>query len=128
MIAMATINEVSRLAAGVVPALEAVVEKRAALAREIAALEKAGIVNATPFWNKGRYLYLSYPMKNYDREREYIGTDQARIDEALAKVERFKTHKALSQELSAVDAAFQGAHRALREFFYALDSWKSAKK
>lgn len=121
---MGLINQLSRLAAGVVPTLDAAKQKRAALARKIAALERAGIVNATPFWNKGKYLYLSYPMHRGVRRREYIGADQDQIAGVLAKIERFKQHRALSSELEALDAAFQGSFRALRSFYLALESFK----
>lgn len=121
---MGLINQLSRLAAGVVPAFDAAKQKRAALAREIAALERAGIVNATPFLNKGKYLYLSYPMHRGVRRREYIGADQDRIAEVLAKIERFKQHRALSGELDALNVAFQDSFHALRSFYDALESSK----
>ena len=119
-----SLNQLSRLAAGVVPALDIVKEKRAALAREVAALERAGILEATPFYNKGKYLYLSYPMRRGERKREYVGADQTHITKALGKIERFKKHSELSREIVAIDVAFQGASRALQDFYYALDSFK----
>lgn len=121
---MGLINQLSRLAAGVVSALDAAKQTRAALAGEIAALERAGIVNATPFWNKGKYLYLSYPMHRGVRRREYIGADQDKIAGMLAKIERFKQHRALSSELEALDAAFQSSFRALKGFCSALENFK----
>lgn len=121
---MGYLNQLSKLAEGVVPALDAAKKKRAGLARELAALERAGILNATPFWNKGKYLYLSYPMRHYERERVYVGANQARIAEALAKIARFKKHGEISRECAAIDDGFHRAHRALKAFYCAVDKIK----
>ncbi len=53
-------------------------------------LKEQGMINASPWWKQGKYLYLVHPMTNGHRKREYIGCDSFIIKEALAKIERWK--------------------------------------
>lgn len=60
------------------------------LSKEIAALEKKGIVNAAPSWRSKKYFYLVHPMVKGERKKEYIGSDAAKIKEAEQKIENYK--------------------------------------
>jgi hypothetical protein len=74
------------------------------LQKRMVQLSEAGLIYAAPHWREGKYLYLVHPVTNGGkRKREYIGTDQTKIEEAKAALERARQYDALeakSRELA----------------------------
>jgi len=70
---------------------------------QIARLERAGLAYANPHWKANKYFYLVHTVTNGQRKREYIGTNKAKIDKALASVERAKQHKELTHQKSELE-------------------------
>lgn len=83
---------------------------RKRLVKEIAELERQGVTEATPWWRPNSkspqgYLYLIHPQRDGLRPREYIGTDPARVRDAMARVERHRRRTAALAELSEVEGS-----------------------
>lgn len=76
--------------------------RRLTLQAEMEILAAAGIIDASPFYQQGKYLYLIHPMRGGERKREYIGSDQAKIDVALACIDRYKIFKAHQEEMEGI--------------------------
>lgn len=74
------------------------------LQRHLDELERLGVVEAKPHWRDGKYLYLIYPMKDGERKREYIGADQDKIDDALAKIGRVQERDKLQDEIAQLQS------------------------
>ena len=96
--------------------IRALLEKRDTLKVEIQELEDAGIADATPHYREGKYLYLIYPThSDGSRKREYIGVKPEAVQEALAKVERFKVHATKSGELKDLESKLGSAEHELSQ-------------
>ncbi len=109
---MKDFNDITALvnkASATIAELEA---SRAAIVKQMKELEQAGMANASMFWAQDRFLYLSYPKSGPNEKRgkrKYVGNDKAKVREAIAKVERFKLHKTLAQQLELTDEALRAA-------------------
>lgn len=77
--------------------------QRDLLAVKLIELENKGIVQATPYFAQGKYLYLIAPMRQGKRQRTYIGSDRAACAKAEADIERGKEHLSIQQQLRQVD-------------------------
>jgi hypothetical protein len=96
--------------------LQQLLEQRDQLKAELQELEDAGIANATPHYREGKYLYLIYPtQRDGSRERKYIGNKPEAIEQALAKVERFKIHASKKRELSNIESLLRTADYELNQ-------------
>lgn len=88
--------------------IEGLLDRRIQLIREIAALEDAGIVEASPYYRDEQYLYLIHPTQpDGSREREYIGNKPEKVQAALSRVERFKEHERKVRDLHEVEATIK---------------------
>lgn len=67
-------------------------------------LQKLGalkVVDASPYWLNGLYLYLIHPKrKGQKRVRDYVGNDPQRVAEALAMVERGRQAKQIRARIT----------------------------
>ncbi len=66
---------------------------------KMAELKKDGLKYATPHYRAERYLYLIHPQKDGERVREYVGTNPAKITEALDAINRGHQYERLAEEL-----------------------------
>lgn len=82
--------------------------KAAALRESAETLKTAGITTSKPTYRDGKYLYLVGPMVDGSRTREYVGSDPAKIAEALAKVDRQKQYDELKNELAGLERRLSG--------------------
>ncbi len=73
-------------------------------------LERAGIVEGTPSFQQGKYLYVIGPMRNGKRRRDYIGSDNQKIAAALAKLER---HQEFLKHFSTLNSLERQAEKML---------------
>ena len=90
--------------------IQQLLDRRDELEAEIQELEDAGIAGANPHYREGKYLYLIYPTQpDSSRKREYIGNKPEAIQEALARVERFKIHATKSRELKGLESTLRSA-------------------
>jgi len=78
-------------------------EKHEDLLREKWEIKRLGIVEATPYYRDGKYLYLIYPMVNGERKREYIGGDPEKIQDALDKIERKDRYNQVCSLLAEIE-------------------------
>ncbi len=90
------------------------------ITKRIAAIESLGIIDASPYYRDGTYLYLIHPMKDGKREREYIGKDPTKVREALDKVERFKKWQDLQAKLHSLNQSYQSLEHHLQGIQYEL--------
>ena len=81
--------------------------KRKALRRELSQLKRRGLTQGKPHWRSGRYLYLVHPVVGTTRQREYIGSDPAKIKAALARVERTEIYRRKRDELESIEQSLQ---------------------
>ncbi len=86
-------------------AIRSLRERHAKLKDEIFHVQRLGWVEATPHYRDGKYLYLIHPMQNRERQREYIGSDPEKIQDALDRIERKKEYDALNEKLADIDFA-----------------------
>jgi hypothetical protein len=101
--------------------IRALLEKRDALKAEIQELEDAGIAGANPHYREGKYLYLIYPTQpDGSRKREYIGNKPQAIQEALARVQRFKIHATKSRELKDLESKLRSVGYELSQILNRL--------
>jgi len=121
-----TNEETRRHLASVVSALGSLYERKASLQEQIA-LEAAGVTEATPHWRKRngepKYLYLIHPQTNGQRVREYVGADPDKVQEALARVERYKERGRLLAELQQVELKLRQLEDGLRSL-----AWSAARQ
>lgn len=90
-------------------------KQRDQLIQEITELEELGIVQATPHYREGEYLYLIHPTQpDGSRKREYIGNKPHNIKVALDRVERFNQHSRKCRELQEVESKIKYIDRELR--------------
>jgi len=60
---------------------------------EMIKLQEAGLIYAGTWYKNKKYLYLVHPDRDgQGRQREYIGADEAKVNEALAGIERAKKY------------------------------------
>lgn len=97
---------------GLVDQLE---QERAEIARQMAALKRAGLIYATLHTRANKYLYLIYPMQGGERRREYVGSDPDKIEAAKAAVERAKQYDALDAELQRLEGRLSAVRGHLQE-------------
>lgn len=119
----AVMNTAKRIKAGLPEAMARIERIEKALLRmetEMSKLEKMGIIEATPYFHQGKYLYMVFPMVRGQRSRRYIGSDRAKIADAHAAVERAKKYRELEAELNNYGRALYEAGSALDRFFYHL--------
>jgi len=95
------------------PAIGAIDKRRAALVQEIARLRQAGMVNATLFWQQGRFLYLNHRSAGTKRVRAYVGNDPQRVAEAYARVNRYQACLMLEQVVMELDNELQQVEQTI---------------
>ena len=78
------------------------------------ALLETGIIDATPYWHQGKYLYLIYPMKDGKRQREYVGADQRKCAPVMAALRRAQRHQ-------QIEVRLQHLETQLREAMFLVD-------
>jgi len=85
--------------------LEAAETARLELRKELARLQKQGLTNAKAHWRGGKYLYLIHPKEPGEekRKREYVGIEEAKVKEALDRIERTRLYEAKASELAHLD-------------------------
>jgi hypothetical protein len=101
-------------------ALDNLQRRRRAVEAELAKLEKAGIINAKPYWRpdgagKRTLLYLIHPSDHGQRQREYIGKDSKKQKAALAAIERYRQHRELAEGASQASQAIAAIERAITD-------------
>lgn len=79
------------------------------------ALQQAGLIYASEYWRSDKYLYLIYPSRDGQRERKYVGADEAKIAEAKAAMQRAKDYDSLAAQASAIERKLFGGCGRLRE-------------
>lgn len=62
------------------------------------ALRNQGTTDATAYWRQAKYLYLIHPTSHGTRQRDYIGSDPAKVQAALASIERHKRHQEITAQ------------------------------
>lgn len=86
----------------------------AALNAELSTLEALPVINASPYWLNGEYLYLVHPKTpERARHRKYVGNDPERVKEALQQVSRGKRIKEIVRVRRKIDRQVNAAIRAL---------------
>lgn len=94
-----------------------------ALEKEINDLEAAGISKAGTWWKGGKYLYLVHPTDDKgNRHREYIGSDQAAIDDALARIKRYGQWIELRHQLNELRSSERSARLSIDHAMFYLKS------
>lgn len=102
-------------------ALDDLTDKISRIDDEIVALLKAGMVEGSPHYRDGKYLYLVYPTKeDGSRFREYVGCDPQRIADALERVERFKRWIYLRKLRDDLKEKHRRAWSALNSVYWSL--------
>lgn len=101
-------------------AIASLEKNRQELVGEMVKIERQGMAHASPWWRDGKYLYLVYPMTNGRRKREYIGCDEARIKEALARIERDKEYQKLQKDLEQLGCKIGQTETVLDKFYEIL--------
>ena len=94
----------------------------ASLTTEIAQLTQQGTSSGKEYWRieegkKGerKILYILYPMKGGKRRKEYIGTQEYKIKEAQARMERYEQREILVRALQRNEAKLAQAEKALSD-------------
>ncbi|MEQ1519324.1 MAG: hypothetical protein ABL931_22850 [Usitatibacteraceae bacterium] len=95
------------------PAIGAIEKRREALVQEIASIRQAGMVNATLFWQQGRFLYLNHRSAGPRRVRAYVGNDPQRVAEAYARVNRYQVCLMLERMVKELDNELQRVEEML---------------
>jgi len=85
-----------------------------ALSKQKHTLLETGIIDATPYWHQGKYLYLIYPMKDGKRQREYVGADQRKCAPVMAALRRAQRHQ-------QIEVRLQHLETQLREAMFLVD-------
>jgi prefoldin subunit 5 len=81
----------------------------------MAELEAAGMTTSKPVWRDKKYLTLVAPMVDGTRARKYIGSDPARIAEALAMIDRQTEYNNLSSTLADLNSTMTYIQSNLEE-------------
>jgi hypothetical protein len=85
-----------------------------ALSKQKHILMETGIIDATPYWHQGKYLYLIYPTKAGKRQREYVGADQRKCAPIIAALRRAQRHQ-------QIEARLRHLETQLREAMFLVD-------
>ena len=101
--------------------LDLATEHLQALTQRVTDLEQAGIVDASPTYKDGKYLYLVSPMIDGQRRREYVGSDPDKIAVALGRIQNFKDHAEAIAALHAYESHLASAREHLRMAKIALN-------
>ena len=110
---MELFENIKRIKDKIEPANAAAQAGYSALNAELKTLESLPVVNASPYWLNGEYLYLVHPQTpEKKRHRQYIGNDPERVEEALLRVTRGKRIKELRRERRRIDRQVSAAFRA----------------
>ena len=83
--------------------------RHAALTAQQRALREAGIIDATPYWHQGKYLYLIYPTKDGKRRRDYVGADQRNCAPIIAALKRAQRHQRIAARLQHLETQLREA-------------------
>lgn len=95
---------------------------------KMAQLEAQGMTNARPHWmrkddHKPDQLELTHKInsdyyKQNNTRREYIGVKPDKIEDALARVQRYKQHNTLKQELRKLQEHIGAIERQIKNLEY----------
>ena len=101
-------------------ALDNLQRQRRTIEAEQARLEKAGIINAKPYWRPDRVgnrtlLYLIHPSQHGKRQRDYIGKDSKKQKAALAAIERYRQHRELADAASQAQSRIAAIEREIAD-------------
>jgi hypothetical protein len=78
-----------------IEAIEAQIQE---IQQRMQVLKKAGLIYATGHWRAQKYFTLIYPQKDGVRPSPtYVGTDEAKIQQAIEGMERAKEYDSLEQ-------------------------------
>lgn len=101
--------------------LQALESSIAEIDREIQALDKKNLSDASEWWKDGKYLYLVYATdKSGDRKREYIGSEPGRIFEARERIAEYR----LREKLKIIRARWKDTtHEAKYHIDWALGAF-----
>lgn len=100
--------------------IENLKELKTTLIAEKMTYEGTLLINASPYWHKDKYLYLIHPKKNGKRVREYIGTKESKVKNALYAVKRAKRYNKLCEELEEISQQLRTATFKLDSFLWEL--------
>jgi PAS domain S-box-containing protein len=95
-------------------------QSKASKLEEKMTLESTTLIYATPYWHQEKYLYLIYPKKNNQRQREYIGTKKAKVEQALNSVKRGKRYTQVCKEIDDINQQLRTATFKLDSFLWEL--------
>ena len=95
-------------------------QKKVSLLEEKIILESTNLIYATPYWHQEKYLYLIYPKKNNQRQREYIGTKKDKVEQALNSVKRGKRYTQVCKEIDDINQQLRTATFKLDSFLWEL--------
>jgi len=95
-------------------------QKKISKLEEKMALESTNLIFATPYWHQEKYLYLIYPKKNNQRQREYVGAKKLKIEKALNSVKRGKRHTQVCKEIDDINQQLRTATFKLDSFLWEL--------
>jgi hypothetical protein len=104
-------------AAASLPALVAGLEAELVdVERQMAELQRLGLTHASPHYKAGKYLTLLYPSQaGTKRRRDYVGNDPQKVEEALARIKRARTHDQLSARARRLQEAASSTYGAISE-------------
>ena len=103
--------------------LDAIAHQIAGLDAQIAQVEAQGMVEATPYYRKEKYLYLIHPQRNGERVREYIGADEEKQQEALRRVANWDRYSELQQERQKIQQHLNSLLSDLRYPLHRIVRW-----
>ncbi|WP_108610839.1 hypothetical protein [Aminobacter sp. MSH1] len=107
--------ELANIAYSFLRDLDAIETRNKELLVEMDALESQGLIYATEYWRpdvagNSKYLYLHYPQRGPQRNRQYVGADPAKIAEAQAGIARAKAYDKLASEQAGIKKRVNDAH------------------
>lgn len=90
------------------------------ISKRMAALKRAGLCYASLYCREGKYVYLNHPIENGNRKREYVGTDQRKIEAAKKSIARGVEYAELSKQLKMLESRLNNGQKSLNDAIKAL--------
>lgn len=104
--------------------LDAIAHQIALLDAQIEQVEAQGMVEATPYYRKEKYLYLIHPQHDGERVREYIGANGEKQQEALRRVANWDRYSELQQERQKIQQCLNSRLSDLRWSLQRIVGWR----
>ena len=95
-------------------------QQEESLVEQVEQLTATGVLEATPHWRGGKYLYLMFPSGSKP-PKQYIGVDTLKQNEALADVERYRQREVLQKQLEDKRQLILRTERAIEAISAGLD-------